>query len=254
MTSVVALLTGISGSAFADHTTEHVVQNLKGGLSAVEQRVWDLEQAGAVVGPTGPTGAQGPAGATGAQGPAGATGLTGPIGLPGGAGATGPQGPIGLPGGAGATGPQGPQGVPGPISPRNLTYVFGNGPDYDIDNGIIGSRLLEFYKLFQDSVLRITYTDNLRVRGDNAACRYEVTVDLNSCPSGALVYDYYTFNVNTHRSQTLVGYCEGVGVGFHDLGVRVSNFVPESQTSLGDCYTGWASSHWILEVEEIELF
>lgn len=28
MTSVVALLTGISGSAFADHTTEHVVQNL----------------------------------------------------------------------------------------------------------------------------------------------------------------------------------------------------------------------------------
>ena len=188
MTSVVALLTGISGSAFADHTTEHVVQNLKGGLSAVEQRVWDLEQAGAVVGPTGPTGA---------QGPAGATGLTGPIGLPGGAGATGPQGPIGLPGGAGATGPQGPQGVPGPISPRNLTYVFGNGPDYDIDTGIIESRFLEFDKLFEDSVLRITYTDNLRVRDFNASCRYEVTVDSDSCLSGALVYDYYTSDVNT---------------------------------------------------------
>ena len=38
MTSVVALLTGISGLAFADHTTEHVVQNLKGGLGAVERR------------------------------------------------------------------------------------------------------------------------------------------------------------------------------------------------------------------------
>ena len=60
--------------------------------------------------------------------------------------------------------------------------------------------------------------------------------------------------VNTHRSQTLVGYCEGVGVGDHDLGVRVSGPVPNSNTVAGDCYTGWASSHWILEVEEIELF
>ena len=55
MTSAVALLTAIAGPAYADHDIDHVVQNLKGGLGAVEQRVWDLEQGGAV-GPTGPAG------------------------------------------------------------------------------------------------------------------------------------------------------------------------------------------------------
>ena len=31
----------INGSAYADHTTEHVVENLKGGLGALELRVWN---------------------------------------------------------------------------------------------------------------------------------------------------------------------------------------------------------------------
>lgn len=82
----------------------------------------DVDNAGHVVGstgPAGPTGAQGlqgpigPAGADGAVGPQGPQGLQG---VAGNDGATGPQGPQGLQGVAGndgATGPQGLQGLQG---------------------------------------------------------------------------------------------------------------------------------------------
>ncbi len=114
-----------AGPALADHTGDHTIQNLKGGLGAVEQRVWDLERA-----PTGPTG---PTGATGATGPTGPTGATGAdSSVPGPTGPTGADssvpGPIG-PTGADSSvpGPTGPTGadssVPGPTGPEG-----GQGP------------------------------------------------------------------------------------------------------------------------------
>ncbi len=47
-----------SSLVYADHTVDHDVQNLKGGLGALEQRVWDCEQGieGACPGTTGPQG------------------------------------------------------------------------------------------------------------------------------------------------------------------------------------------------------
>ncbi len=68
-----------STSVYADHDVEHVVQNLKGGLGALEQRVWDNDQrlldcengidaCTGIIGDTGPTGADGATGATGATG------------------------------------------------------------------------------------------------------------------------------------------------------------------------------------------
>ena len=99
--SVMALgFASITGPAFAEHDIEHIVQNLKGGLGALEERVWDCEHGigGACPGTTGPqgdAGPQGPAGPQGAGGLAGATGAAGPAGE---AGATGATGPAGAPG------------------------------------------------------------------------------------------------------------------------------------------------------------
>lgn len=68
--------------------------------------------AGMIVGPPGPTGAQGPIGATG---PPGVTGPQGPAGPTGGTGATGAQGPAG---------PQGPVGPQGPAGAADLSGVL----------------------------------------------------------------------------------------------------------------------------------
>src|SRR3990167_1079219 len=104
-----AMLFGLSAPALADHTTEHVVDNLKGGLCALEKRVWNCENGYGDTCP-GTTGPQGPAGADGADGATGPQGPTGPAGADG---ATGPQGPAGPAGADGATGPQGPAGPAG---------------------------------------------------------------------------------------------------------------------------------------------
>ncbi len=138
-----AALFGLSAQALADHDVEHVVTNLKGGLGALEQRVWDCEHGigGACpgtkgdTGETGPQGPQGETGATGPQGPQGETGPAGPqgsigeTGATGATGATGPQGPQGQIGATGAQGEQGIQGDVGPQGPQGEQGIQGDvGP------------------------------------------------------------------------------------------------------------------------------
>ena len=57
--TVSAVLLMFAGTAYADHTIDHEVQNLKGGVGALEQRLWDCENGigGACPGTTGPAGA-----------------------------------------------------------------------------------------------------------------------------------------------------------------------------------------------------
>jgi Collagen triple helix repeat (20 copies) len=87
--------------------------------------------AGAIVGPPGPVGAQGP---TGPQGPAGAQGVAGPVGQTGAQGQAGPVGAAGAPGVQGIAGPpgaQGPagaagaQGAVGPAGPQGVAGAQG---------------------------------------------------------------------------------------------------------------------------------
>ncbi len=118
-----ALLLGFSPPALADHDPEHTLLNLKGGLTALEQRVWNCEHGYGTgcpgtkgdKGDTGAAGPQGEVGPIGPQGPVGETGATGPQGAIGVTGATGAQGPIGE---TGATGPQGPIGETGATGPQ----------------------------------------------------------------------------------------------------------------------------------------
>ncbi|MER2622519.1 MAG: hypothetical protein ABTS22_01095, partial [Accumulibacter sp.] len=53
---------------------------------------------------------------------------------------------------------------------------------------------------------------------------------------------------NNHDSTSLVSYCEGIPKDKHEISVAVSQ-VPGYKDS--DCYTGWAHSRWLLEVEEV---
>ena len=106
-------------SALGDNPYSQVLNNLGGGVLALDEGNSVIDLSGLVSGPeglqgptgatgdVGPTGSQGDTGATGAQGVAGIQGETGPTGPTGDAGATGPQG------GTGPTGPAGPQGPTG---------------------------------------------------------------------------------------------------------------------------------------------
>lgn len=131
-----AFLLMFAGTAYADHTPDHAIANLKGGLGAVEQRLWDCENGvgGACPGTPGAdgapgaTGAQGPQGVTGATGPAGTNGLAGADGATGAQGDVGPQGPAGADGVAGAdgaTGADGTDGATGATGPKGNTGATG---------------------------------------------------------------------------------------------------------------------------------
>ena len=95
-----AMLFGLSTPALADHDVEHVVTNLKGGLGALEQRVWDCEHGVGGACP-GTKGEKGDKGDTGEQGIQGVKGDTGGQGIQGVKGDTGEQGIQGVKGDTG---------------------------------------------------------------------------------------------------------------------------------------------------------
>lgn len=137
-------------------------------------------------------------------------------------------------------------------SHRTIPRAFGNGPVDGTDIGPLASRVLNIDKALADTTLRIGYTDNFRAyrSAPPAACRWEVRIDGVSCPSGALIYDEYmtTSSVFTHRAKSVVGYCDGLAAGLHTIQVYVSNH-PSGPGS--DCYTGFDSSTWVIESEEV---
>jgi len=122
------------------------------------------------------------------------------------------------------------------------------------DSGMINARVISFKKLYDDSNLRLWYVDNHRVmqhhHGHGAgACRWEIRIDGQSCPSGKILGDLYIHrHENPHRPKSMVGYCTGLEAGDHKVEVHVST-TPGLHSS--DCFTGWHSARWILEAEEI---
>ncbi len=113
------------------------------------------------------------------------------------------------------------------------------------------NRILDFKKSEDKSTLRILYHDNFRVRGGSKACRWGIVIDeeLSTCDIQIKNDLYIGDNVtNHHRGGTVVGYCDGINAGEHQLRVYVGN-VPGYTGS--DCYTGWNLSQWVLEVQEI---
>jgi hypothetical protein len=101
--------------------------------------------------------------------------------------------------------------------------------------------------------VRIAYHDNFLAYSGattSVACRWEVKINGNSCASGAIYQDVYTYlqNGNHHRPGEIVGYCDSLAAGTYTLQVYTS---ATPGTTAGDCYTGWNTSHWVIEAEEI---
>lgn len=110
------------------------------------------------------------------------------------------------------------------------------------DSGAIGPMQMTFTKELEDSILYVTYSDNLRTTGGNKACRWEVYFNGQPCSSpGRVAGDIYQQNGNSHEQTGIHGYCRGNSGG--DFGARdvaVSVRVSNSPGYSGsDCYTGW---------------
>lgn len=135
---------------------------------------------------------------------------------------------------------------------RTISYETGNGPIDYTDNGRILSRSINFIKKRSDTKLRISYTDALRciTPGGGRACRWEIRIDSLPCPAQQLIYDIYVNvpNEDSHRSRTIVGYCDGMSAGSHEIQIWVGT-TPGRPPS--DCHTGWNNSTWVIEVEEV---
>jgi len=137
---------------------------------------------------------------------------------------------------------------------KKISYSSGNGPNDGIDDGRIVSRALRFSKIEDNSTVRISYSDNLRVTGDGSkACRWVVKVNGTNCSD-------YEFNIdkhdgrgsNNHSTSTLTGYCTGLKSGWHTVNVWVSP-VPsqDNRFANSDCWTGWNNSLWTIEATEL---
>ena len=134
---------------------------------------------------------------------------------------------------------------------RSIWAGSGNGPTEMGDMGRLHSRTIRINKLFPETALRIVYCDNFRVMGDNVACRWEIRVDGNSV-NPPILADRYELSGNRHLHGTVMGYARGVAAGAHEIQVWIVAH-PYNQGRGTDVYTGWNSSTWSLEAEEVWL-
>lgn len=128
-------------------------------------------------------------------------------------------------------------------------YMFqrhGNNIDAR-DNGYVNWRVLNFAKAADDSVLRLFYSDNLRVHGHGKWCKWELRVDQKACTQNISGSRYVVRNQNDHTPGLIIGYCTGFAKGNHQLKVHVKG-------NSADCYTGWdrqSQNNFVLEVQEL---
>jgi hypothetical protein len=135
---------------------------------------------------------------------------------------------------------------------RKISVATGLGPSEQTDNGQLVSRVLTFHKVFADTAIRIIWCDNLRVRGSESAARWEIKVDGNPPPGGPIFCAKYALAGDggiseDHDPTTVVGYAVGVPAGTHTIGVWVGPIAPYAC----EAYTGWQSSRWTLEAQEV---
>ena len=100
--------------------------------------------------------------------------------------------------------------------------------------------------------LRVVWSDNFRVIGNNTACRWEVLFNGASCAApGALVFDKYegATSSNRHDPSTFVGTCFSPAVGNVAVTTRVG---PAPGYAVTDCWTGWNNQLFSIEAEEVQ--
>lgn len=136
------------------------------------------------------------------------------------------------------------------VNEENRRFMFmryGNNVD-GRDNGFVNWRVLSFKKAAADSIMRLAYSDNLRVHGNGKWCKWELRVDDKACTDNLSGSRYVAGNQNDHTPGMIVGYCKGVAAGSHTLKVHVRG-------NSADCYTGWdrqSQNHFMMEAVEMD--
>jgi hypothetical protein len=150
--------------------------------------------------------------------------------------------------GIGVTDPTAALEVQGDII-RTIARAQGYNQGDNTDNGPLAiGRLVNFTKRRNDTGLRVTYTDNIRVIGTGAAGRWEVKFNGVSAPLFPLAWDFYNgSSAFTHQPTTLVGTAFSLPAGVYAIRVYVG---PSPSYPVSDLYTGWQGA-WSLEVEEV---
>ena len=117
-----------------------------------------------------------------------------------------------------------------------IHYAFKHGPQDGRDAGYVDGRSLLFKKQSASSRLLVTYNDNMRVYGHGKACRWVVKLDGSDCSTGLIAMDMHVQGENNdHSPHVLMGYCDGVAAGDHEINVTV---MQSPGYSGSDCYTG----------------
>jgi len=152
--------------------------------------------------------------------------------------------------------------ISGPISGSKILPDFGNqaiirqisrvqGYIGDgMDNGGLFGRALTFVKTQSNTGLRVSWSDNFRVFGEGKACRWEIKFNDISCTNpGGLYFDKYESSTdNSHDPSSFFGTCFGLAAGTYTIRGYVG---PTPGFSGSDCYTGYSSQLFSIEVEEV---
>jgi hypothetical protein len=148
--------------------------------------------------------------------------------------------------GIGVADPQAALEVQGDII-RTIARVQGYNQGDNTDVGPLAFRLLNFTKRHNDTGLRVTYSDNIRVLPANRAGRWEIRFNGASATPFPLAWDRYVESGNTHTPTTFVGTAFNLPAGAYVVRVYVG---PSPGYAGVDLYTGWQGA-WSLEVEEV---
>ena len=123
------------------------------------------------------------------------------------------------------------------------------------------NRIVAFTKRYDDSILKITYTDNLRAfnytnADASAGCAFHIYLDGKPCvvpaPIVGSVYTARSTYTNPHHIRTIVGLCSDTEdgpllSGGHEVAVYVAETYADRNTG---CYLGWNSTATLI-VEEL---
>jgi hypothetical protein len=123
------------------------------------------------------------------------------------------------------------------ISVARLTKK--NNSDGRDSSSALPLRTLQFTKQQVNSLMKLTYADNLRVIGNNKWCKWWIKVDGKDCPIP--IYNaMHTANGygtdNDHIPVAIAGTCANVKAGVHTMTIALT------RSSGADCYTGWSAS------------
>jgi hypothetical protein len=135
---------------------------------------------------------------------------------------------------------------------RTIARWQGYAGEGDDNNVPFTTRRLTLRKLGHSTGVRVVWSDNFRVLGNNSACRWEVLFNGAPCANpGPAYFDKYEGNTtsNRHDPSSFVGTCFGLPAG--PVAITTRSTFHTGRTANGDCYTGWSDQLASIEAEEV---